>query len=92
MLVPSPIVQPSSIVALGCAKNKDEQQVVGSGGLASTSGMEQSIGYVPTSLPMVARMDDFEKPQPQYARIEEHAFKQAKDEPVTKPQRDFDLD
>ena len=53
------------IVALGCAKNKDEQQVVGSGGLAAVSrGTEQGIGYAqPTSFPMVARMDDIEKPQ-----------------------------
>jgi len=57
------------LIALACAKNRDAEFVSGSGGIAAVSSPRSNL-------------DDF-APQPQYAHVEEHAFKIAKDEPVT---------
>jgi Ca-activated chloride channel family protein len=73
------------VIALACAKNKQEEQVVGSGGIATTEGWS-----APASLPppgrtggMTYSAGDSMAPKPQYAKVEENAFKTAKDEPVT---------
>jgi Ca-activated chloride channel family protein len=70
------------VAALACSKAAEEGQVVGVSG-----GVEGGIfgGVVGGTIGGVApmRLDDMKEVQSQYATIEEHAFKHAKDEPVT---------
>jgi Ca-activated chloride channel homolog len=73
------------VIALACAKNKQEEQVVGSGGIAAVSdGRANGAGWVqPSSYVVMHRMGEMREPVAQYAKVEENAFKTAKDEPVT---------
>jgi len=73
-------------LAFACAKNKEENDLVGSGTVAGVSGHAEGgvyggvVGGVPGG---VVSDVEIPSPEPQYARVEEHAFKVAKNEPVT---------
>src|SRR5215212_5377795 len=68
------------VLTLACSKAADEQQAVGSGGLGAVD--TRPINAYEAS-PMTVTRGDFEAPTPQYASVEEHGFKSAKDAPVT---------
>ena len=78
------------ILTIGCTSQKKEEETVtvsGSGGLGAVGAVSANdAGYYPVSAPsppMAKMRGNFEAPKPQYAKVDEHAFKTAKDEPVT---------
>src|SRR5436190_2374072 len=76
------------VIALACAKNKQEEQVVGSGGIAAvdTSNAPESLPpavFAKTGGALYGIASEVREPVAQYAKVEENKFKSAKDEPVT---------
>lgn len=73
------------VLALACAKNAEEEKLSGVesgvvGGVAGGTVGGVMGGFQVASLPPPMEIP---APTPQYARVDEHAFRQAKDEPVT---------
>jgi len=79
------------VVTLACSKNHKEEErfASGSGGIAGLAGPDAAPNAAPNAasndrmLAYAVITPEAPEPKPQYAKIEEHGFKTAKEEPVT---------
>jgi len=70
------------VLALACSKNAEEEKLSGvEGGVVGGVAGGTVGGMIGVASPM--RVAEVPAPEPQYARLDEHGFKTAKDEPVT---------